>query len=372
MKSMLSAISGLFDRSPAARRRTAAFSLSPEVYESRCLLSGTGDPLSLSCTLSDHTIALGEIHNTDGIYNIQVQVDVDNDGTIDQTVPASFASVIQTYIWDVSTGGLGDPYEGFDIAFTAVGMTGGVGPLSGGMQQITGNTVVVTIKLEPSNPPNLEYIEAMHGLFWGAITDDSLDIGGEYTLEVSTTSGTEGFSSTGMDLETDGTFFATPTWDFNGVAITIWVRMRETTDGFTLYSNVLRLDISAADNSLPNSGGGNGGGGNGGGGNGDGGSGDGGSGGGGSGDGGNGDGGSGDGGNGDGGSGDGGNGDSGNGGSGGFGGGGYASFGQGGGSEGGVSMSGAVALIDPGIDDVFSFFGFETPDEEDSLLGMLI
>ncbi len=363
--------------------------------------------------MSDHTIALGEIHNTDGIYNISVQVDVDNDGTIDQTVPASFASVIQTYIWDVSTIGLGDPYEGFEIAFTAVGMTGGVGPLSGGMQQVKGNTVVVTIKLEPSNPPNLDYIEAMHGLFWGGMTDDSLDAGGEYTLEVSTTSATEGFSSTGMDLETDGTFFATPTWDFNGVAITIWVRMRETTDGFTLYSNVLRRDISAGDNTLPDSGG-NGGNGDGGSGNGDGGSGDGdgdggsgdggsgdggsgsgsgdggggnggggngGGGNGGSGDGGGGNGGSGNGGSGNGGSGNGGsgnggsgNGGSGNGGSGGgFGGGSYAGFGQGGGGvEGGGNMPGSYTLADRGIDDLFGLFGVETPGDDESLFGLLI
>ena len=259
MNLLLKLTSGFVGRfgSPRVPRRSHSLQLLSESMESRSLL--TANPLSLTCTYSDHTIAVGQIANTDGINEISVNVDVGNDGSIEQTLSVSYDSVLQKYLWEVETNGLGDPYEGFEVAFTATGVSGGVDPeTGGGMQQVSGNKVVEFIQLSPSSPPTYVFADAMNGIIWGSITDDSLGINGEYTVEFSTTSESEGFAELGGVIDSEGNFVAISPWAANGEPITVWTRVRENTDGFTLYSNVIRIDIPAEDNGAPEMGAGGG------------------------------------------------------------------------------------------------------------------
>ncbi|MCA9036122.1 MAG: hypothetical protein KDA91_13390 [Planctomycetaceae bacterium] len=215
-----------------------------ESMEQRCLLTTLGDPPVISCNYFNSEYAEGVVTNVETGNVITVTADIDNDGTVDETLETIFDSTEGIFRWSIEgLAARGDVVAGFDIAFLPVetAETGGADPEAGSSQ--SGTPVVVHIQASIPSPV-LTWGSATESLAWGEFTDEAMNSTASYFAEIAVDSEENGFVAWQTEVDSGGGgFFADRLSAPESETGVLFIRLRKMENGLVAYSNVIRCEI---------------------------------------------------------------------------------------------------------------------------------
>lgn len=168
---------------------------------------------------------------------MQVEVDIDDDGTIDAVLDTFYDDLMDRYLWSYQVSGGSSSSEDTDYAFRPVEWVGS--------SKSTGDKVVVTISEPTNEAPVLQNVWANEFAVWGVVTDDNMTTSGVYSVEVSESDPAEDYLPWGS-VDQDGTFYLNNLAGNSSGTTVLWVRVRETSSPSSAVSNAIRVEFSSS------------------------------------------------------------------------------------------------------------------------------
>lgn len=243
-RSLTSVCRSLFASS--ARRTVRRSRLAAEVCEARILPTPLGTVPTLTVTYQDHELVTGLVrddidsNDNEAINTIHIEVDLFNDGTVDEVIVADYDSPLESWIWEYQLIGMSGTFAEYEVALTPIEISDDA--------QHRGNTVVVTIPEIQNDAPVLVDAMANNVLVWGSITDSHLNNGGSYAVEVAIGDPQNQFDVWGY-VEPEGDFYAPSQAPQNSGMVILFVRVREISAHDQALSNVIRLEYDSGSES---------------------------------------------------------------------------------------------------------------------------
>lgn len=157
-------------RSRPRRRIISSVRLESESLEIRSLLTGLGDPPTLEVQVADAEMISGVLSNDSPDGAVYIDVDHDNDGSIDGYASISPGDMPGNYSFDYSTIGLLMENESMDFVLIP-------GEVDGVHSQTGPSTIVTIVGASTNSPPAIDWITSEFGIVNG-IASDAEDLAG--------------------------------------------------------------------------------------------------------------------------------------------------------------------------------------------------
>lgn len=173
---------------------------------------------------------------------LYVEVDLNDDGTIDDQIEGVYDGVTDCYYWSYQPPGAGTNTEDLIVSFRPVELVGA--------SQNVGEKVVVTIPPVTNDAPVLHEAHANNSAVWGRITDDNLATSATFRVEVAVGQQGNGFADWG-EFTMEDTFYVTNPAPAGSGTMVLWVRVREISAPDSAVSNVVRVEYQGNGGGAP-------------------------------------------------------------------------------------------------------------------------